>query len=148
MKNIILNLVFTFTICCSYGQVTVSAPMISCITAKLSNVNKDVVSTVGELTLIGKSKGLYLGSGFYRSNDGSHFTNTIVNVRPELELSVYPNPFTNQLTAYPNSEYKLLDLTGKQVFDSSNGSDLSQLPDGVYILNVGFKNITVTKVAR
>lgn len=144
MKSIFITTAMFCVFVC-YGQATITATMISASTASITNGNRNIVGTVGEITVIGKAGNLYLGSGFYRSNAGGEASTGISNITNAITLNVYPNPFTDKLTIEPQADFVLFDMTGKQVYASTSKNDLSLLPTGNYVLQAGKTNIKVLK---
>ena len=74
-----------------------------------------------------------------------------VNVPQEDDLSVYPNPFTTELTIRGTHDEptELLDLNGRKLFDLNssqvNTKALGLLPPGPYLLRSGAEKLLVIK---
>ena len=147
MKRAIIAIAI-FCMHTSYGQINITAPMISATTTNIANGSRNIIGTVGEITVIGKTGNLYLGSGFYRSNGDIGSSTGIQNVVKEATFNVYPNPFTDKLTISPQVDYAMFDLTGKQVYVSTMENDLSKLAAGTYVLQTGKESIRVVKVTQ
>lgn len=79
----------------------------------------------------------------------SNILNPVTTGINEIEndnISAYPNPFTDKLAITPNTAYKLFDLVGREVYNSENKTNLSQLPVGTYILKTANGSTRVTKI--
>ncbi len=103
---------------------------------------------------------VYNGSGWdNHSRDLYFYKNSTTGISgvvfSDEGLSIYPNPTTGKFTIETNSTTPLaitiLDITGKQVFNSKSigdlDIDLSHLPKGVYIVNAkSDKDIKTQKI--
>jgi hypothetical protein len=77
---------------------------------------------------------------------------TSVNFDNFSDLTLYPNPVNSmlyfELNAQPNSTYKITDINGKELFSADclnfNTIDLSDLPSGIYLINVYNANANKT----
>lgn len=129
----------------TYAQVSVVAPQISSSTQLLSSGNKNIISTVGELTVLGKAGSEYIGSGFYRSNG---FVKSTTDIREIMNgnIAVYPNPTTGKFTLTSNiSQGGIVDvynITGAKIETHNHASlqhiniDISGQAKGLYFVKV------------
>lgn len=100
--------------------------------------------TLGEpVTETGENQDQYLTQGFHQSSFTLVYTGD--KEKPELNVSVYPNPVADQVTVefgkQPDEDmrYNLFDLSGRSVFSgrissSSNRINMSGLANAQYLL--------------
>jgi hypothetical protein len=92
--------------------------------------------------------------GYFCIDDVNHEIITSVPEAKQLQLSVYPNPFTSQITVSgitSNATISITDLSGRKIADYANVSanqvisGLDQLVPGVYFLKVEQDNAQFTQ---
>jgi len=96
-----------------------------------------------------------LGDGFVAKMDASQLPvgNSVRDIFSSEEISIYPNPFTEQLTIAEKSisSWILRDVTGRAVLRGDAASvDAGGVRAGVYVLEVRMKNgeVRVVKVMK
>ena len=84
---------------------------------------------------------------------------SVVNTRKDIEFIVYPNPAKNQITILGINELKistieLLDINGrvlvsKKTFDNILSIDISEFPNGIYLLKTVIDgSVKTTKIIK
>lgn len=110
-----------------------------------------VTQTVGQQSVIGNYDNEYLkiGQGFQQAN----WTRIIIEqTSPELEITIYPNPFDGIINIKHNSEQdfsmNIFDPSGKLVYKKqinvtgpNQRINLEQLPSGVYLIYLQSNNL-------
>jgi len=90
------------------------------------------------------------------AGDSGESVNGLDDMGTVLELSVYPNPFINELSINTliNSTISIIDLAGKVVYTTTSFTELthlnlSELKTGIYILSVNNGNTkSITKLIK
>lgn len=108
-----------------------------------------------QLDLLGRD--IWLGLPYFPDNyfKDFNFTNCATNIilnTTDVTIHLYPNPFDDFITINYPADYqlKLIDLTGKLIYQKNITSEYYQLStsdfkSGIYILNISSKNNNIIK---
>ena len=114
-------------------------------------------TSVGEPIVysLSKATGVSISQGFFTGNKERSLTK-IEEVAAE-KITVYPNPFTNQITvklsSLENAKVEIYNLIGEKVYDSPFSHEVLQLnglASGAYLLKTIQKNntVSITKIIK
>jgi hypothetical protein len=118
-----------------------------------------VAQTIGQTSVIGNysNNNLNVGQGFQQSKVGRLH---IKGLNKEISLTIFPNPFENQITISYNAQelvnVTIFDMTGKLIYKNNlsfisenNTIDVSFFSTGVYLVRLQSKlNTSYTKIVK
>jgi hypothetical protein len=118
-----------------------------------------VAQTIGQTSVIGNysNNNLNVGQGFQQSKVGRLY---IKGLNKEISLTIFPNPFENQITISYNAQelviVTIFDMTGKLIYKNNlsfisenNTIDVSFFSTGVYLVRLQSKlNTSYTKIVK
>ena len=103
------------------------------------------------------NRNLNIGQGFQQSKVGRLY---IKGLNKEISLTIFPNPFENQITISYNAQelvnVTIFDMTGKLIYKNNlsfisvnNTIDVSFFSTGVYLVRLQSKlNTSYTKIVK
>tara|TARA_B110000027_G_scaffold33456_1_gene37151 strand:+ start:388 stop:795 length:408 start_codon:yes stop_codon:yes gene_type:complete len=118
-----------------------------------------VSQTIGQTSVTGNysNRNLNVGQGFQQSKVGRLH---IKGLNKEISLTIFPNPFENQITISYNAQelvnVTIFDMTGKLIYKNNlsfisvnNTIDVSFFSTGVYLVRLQSKlNTSYTKIVK
>jgi hypothetical protein len=118
-----------------------------------------VSQTIGQTSVTGNysNRNLNVGQGFQQSKVGRLH---IKGLNKEISLTIFPNPFENQITISYNAQelvnVTIFDMTGKLIYKNNlsfisenNTIDVSFFSIGVYLVRLQSKlNTSYTKIVK